>query len=247
LSARDILAGDRNGGFAMNRQAAARVLLAQGWLAREAPAVQRAILANSALVAFAEGEAVFHMDDDAGGTYAIAAGAVGLLVATEGRGPRLAHVLRRGAWFGHGPAVTGGRRTLGFRAMEPTVTLHVPLAALSEVARGGAAAARSLAALASANMAAAIATVSDLLVPRADRRIAATLLRATGAAAGMPPGDPAGYRLTQAELAEMANATRQTVNRSLRGFEDRGWVALGFRRIAVRNAAALAAFAAAEG
>lgn len=229
----------------MDRHAAEQVLLAHGWLASEARAVQRAYLDRATPVAFAARQPVFHIDDEAGGIYAIVAGAVGILVATGGGAPRLAHIARRGTWFGHGPLMTRGRRVLGFRAMEPTLTLHVPLAALAEIGRGSLEAARSLAVLANANMAVAIATVSDLLIARADRRIAATLLRATGALAGVPPGDPDGYGLAQAELGEMANATRQTVNCALQGFEARGWVRLGFGRIAVLDAPALAAFAAA--
>ncbi|MBR0662040.1 Crp/Fnr family transcriptional regulator [Neoroseomonas oryzicola] len=227
----------------MERDEAGRILLASGWLARQPPAVSAAVMRRARPVPFQAGEHVFHADDAPGGIYGIAAGAIGILVATGGRAPRLAHILRQGAWFGHGPLMTGGRRALGFRAMEPSVTLHIPLAALDELSRASLEGARSLAVLANANMGVAIATVSDLLIARADRRIAAVLLRATGAAQGVPPTDAEGYRLTQAELADMANASRQVVNRTLAGFARQGWIASGYQRIAIRDAAALAAFA----
>jgi CRP/FNR family cyclic AMP-dependent transcriptional regulator len=230
----------------MDRAAAEAELLRHGWLAGMAPGFQTALLALARPVAFEAGEPVFHIGDEVGGIYGIAAGGIGILVATEGRLPRLAHVARRGIWFGHGPVLTGRRRTLGFRAMEPTAALHVPLAALSALSRGGIEAALGLGALATANMDISIATVSDLLIARADRRVAAILLRATGAAGGPPPADPDGYRLTQGDLAEMANASRQTANRCLRDFAARGWIRLGYQRIAVLNPAALAAFANAE-
>lgn len=230
-------------GDQMERFSAAGMLREQGWLAQEAPEVQDAFLARGQPVEFGRGDVVFRIGDDPGGTYGIAAGAIGILVATEGREPRLAHVARCGTWIGHGPLMTRGRRVLGFRAMEPTSTLYVSLAALSELSRGDAAIARSLAVLAHANMGVAIAAVSDLLIPRVDRRVAATLLRATGALHGMPPGDPAGYRLSQNDIAEMANASRQMVNRCLADFAGRGWVRVAYQRIAILAPSALSAFA----
>jgi CRP/FNR family cyclic AMP-dependent transcriptional regulator len=92
-------------------------------------------------------------------------------------------------------------------------------------------------------MRAALRTVSDLLIPQADRRIAATLLRLTRADEDERPEDPRGFRLRQAELGEMANASRQIVNRALSRFAGSGWIALGYQRIAVLDPAALAAFA----
>lgn len=228
----------------MQRGEAKAILRKHGWLATQPPAVQAALLARARPVAFAAGAPVFHIDDEPGGMYGLAAGAVGILVATFGRAPRLAHVLRRGAWFGHGPLMTGGRRVLGFRAMEPTVALLVPLAALDAMSRASIEGARSLAVLANANMGIAIATVSDLLITRADRRIAAVLLRATGAAQEAEPADPAGCRLTQVDIAEMANASRQLVNATLARFAQKGWIGVGYQRIAVHDAAALAAYAA---
>jgi len=230
----------------MERARAEAILLAQGWLAEVPRGVRAALLARARLVSFAAGAPVFHIGDEAGGIYGIAGGAFGVLAATEGRSARLCSVLRRGAWFGHGPAVARGRRALGFRAMEPSVALHVPLAALTALARQ-AEGAMSLALLAHANMSLAITTVSDLQVARADRRVAAALLRATGVARGIPPADPAGDRLTQAEIGEMANASRQAVNRALGRFARQGWIALGYQRIAVTDPRALDAFAAGGG
>ncbi|MFL1462487.1 Crp/Fnr family transcriptional regulator [Roseococcus sp. DSY-14] len=227
----------------MERLQAETALREHGWLAQEPPEVKDAVLARAQPINFGAGDVVFRIGDDAGGTYGIATGAIGILVATEGREPRLAHVARRGTWFGHGPLMTRGRRVLGFRAIEPTSTLYVSLAALSDLSRGSIAVARSLAVLANANMGVAIETVSDLLIPRVDRRVAATLLRATGVLRGMPPGDPPGYRLSQNDIAEMANASRQMVNRCLADFASRGWVRVGYQRIAILVPAALSAFA----
>lgn len=225
---------------AMERAAACRTLMVHGWLANQPPDFQAALLARATLVAFRAGEPVFHVQDRPGGIYGIADGAIAVLVATERRTPRLAHVLRCGIWFGHGPLFGGGTRKLGFRAMEFASTMHVPLQALDDLAQASIPGARALGSLANSNMDVAIAAVTDLLIPRAEQRIAATLLRVAGVAAGAGQGDPRGCRMTQADLAEMANASRQVVNQTLAGFASRGWVGLGYQRITILDAQALA-------
>jgi CRP-like cAMP-binding protein len=222
----------------MDRSAAERILLTRGWLAGQPRGFQAALLRQARPVALDTGQAAYHIEDEPGGMYGLAAGAIGVLTGEGGRAPRLAHVARPGAWLGHGPLMAGGRRVLGLRAMEPTVALLVPLAALQALARDSAEATRAFAVLVNANMGVLTTAVSDLLIPRADRRIAAVLLRVTG------PG-PTPRALSQADLGEMANASRQLVNRTLLGFAARGWVALDYRRIAVLDPAALAGFAAA--
>ncbi|HWT10726.1 MAG TPA: Crp/Fnr family transcriptional regulator, partial [Roseomonas sp.] len=186
------------------------------------------------------GQAAYRIEDEPGGMYGLAAGALGVLVGEGGRAPRLAHVARPGAWLGHGPLMAGGRRVLGLRAMEPTVALLVPLAALQALALDSAEATRAFAVLVNANMGLLTTAVSDLLIPRADRRIAAVLLRVAGAQGDRPTPPRA---LSQADLGEMANASRQLVNRTLLGFAARGWVALDYRRIALLDPVELAAFA----
>jgi CRP-like cAMP-binding protein len=227
----------------MERAAACRTLLARGWLASQPPDFQAALLARATLVAFRAGEPVFHAQDRPGGIYGIADGAIAVLVAAERRAPRLAHVLRCGIWFGHGPLFGGGTRKLGFRAMEAAVMMHVPLQALDDLAQASITGARALGSLANSNMDVAIAAVTDLLIPRAEQRIAATLLRVTGVTARVRQGEPRGYRMTQADLAEMANASRQVVNQTLAGFASKGWVGLGYQQITILNSLALAQLA----
>ena len=42
----------------------------------------------------------------------------------------LCRIVRRGIWFGEGPANTGRRRALAVRAAEPNIALRLPLQAL---------------------------------------------------------------------------------------------------------------------
>lgn len=227
----------------MERPEIEAVLASRGWLAGCDPALRRAVLQRARPVAFAAEEVVFKVGDLAGGIYGVAGGGFALSVATAAAAPAGATILRAGMWFGHGPFVAERRRMLGFRATEPSVALYLPLAAIRELSAASIEGARAFADLASLNMQVAVRVVSDLLIPEADRRIAATLLRLTRADEGERPADPAGFRLRQAELGEMANASRRSVVRALSAFAARGWVAPGHQRIAVLDAAGLARFA----
>ena len=84
--------------------------------------------------------------------------------------------------------------------------------------------------------------ISELLIRRSDQRIAAVLLRLLDQkdSAADPDADAgAGLPLTQADLAEMANVSRHTANAVLGQFEHRGWVRLGYGRIALLDGAGL--------
>lgn len=88
----------------------------------------------------------------------------------------------------------------------------------------------------------AIATVSDLLTPNVEKRIASTLLRIS-----MPPDlNPSGTQviagLTQAQIGELTNVARDTVNQTLKRFEKKGWIAVSYKRLAILNPTALETF-----
>ena len=103
---------------------------------------------------------------------------------------RLAQVLRPGVWFGHGPIMTGRPRVLSFRATEPSVALHAPIAALQEIAASRPAWARAVGSLSDFSVDIAIAAVSDLLIPNSARRLAAVVLRASVRDMDNPPSNP---------------------------------------------------------
>lgn len=227
----------------MKRPAIEAVLASSGWLAGRDPAFQRAVFDRARPISVPPDGYAFHAGDPVDGIYGVAQGAFAIAVTTDVAAPALATVVRSGKWFGNGRLAADSRRVLSFRATEASVALHLPASAIRDLIASGTEGARAFADLASLNMEVAIRVVSDLLIPQAERRIAATLLRVTRADEGEAPPDPAGFRLRQADLGEMANASRRSVVRALAAFEARGWVALGHRRIAVRDAAELSSFA----
>jgi CRP-like cAMP-binding protein len=212
----------------------------RGWLAGHPEGFRRQIVAMGRLLLIKRNCWVFAIGDPPGGIYGIVSGGIGV----EGGGPfhalRLGHVLRSGGWFGHHPALSGGgQRTQGMRAMEDSLLLHVPLGPLQALMQQDPAAARCIGDMADRGSILATRVISDLLIPDASQRIAAVLLRITGAEDGIEPDDPAGVLLTQTEIGEIANVSRPHVNRILAGFVSQGWISKRYHHLRVLDGAAL--------
>ncbi|WP_158292029.1 Crp/Fnr family transcriptional regulator [Paracraurococcus ruber] len=227
----------------MDRAEAVAVVLSRGWLAAEDPGFQAALLAPAELQWFAKGDYVFRYGDPPGGFYGIAAGSFGTYLCTEHTGPHLSHLLHPGWWFGEGPALRGTDRMASIRAMETSHALHVPIEAMRDLIRTDPDAARRLSSIAQTYVKLSLTNVTDLMIRRADRRVGAVLLRVSGAKEDGALRRTGDICLTQTELAQMSNASRDLVNRTLAEFEAKGWVRLGYNRMAVLEPEALAAFA----
>jgi CRP/FNR family cyclic AMP-dependent transcriptional regulator len=231
-----------------DRTAHAAMLNVPGWLSEQPAEFGRQLLRIARPVVIARGDLVFAVDDPPGGIYGVVSGGIGI----EGGGAfhtvRLGHVLRAGAWFGHHPILSpGARRVQTMRATEDSCLLHVPLALLEALVKADPMAARCVGNMADGGSILATRIISDLLIPHAPQRVAAVLLRVTGAERGIEPSHPDGFLMTQAELGEMANVSRQHLNPVLSELRKQGWIAMRYQRLRVTDAAALKRFAAAEG
>lgn len=227
----------------MDRATAERRILQRGWLSEQSEDIRAAILKRARLIRHEAGDFVFHAGDEGGGISGIVSGGVGVYLPTDGNDLRLAHIGRRGLWFGYGPLIRGARRTLSFSPTEPTWLLQVPLPAIQEIAGTSPLHQRAIMSASEYGMDTAIAVIASLLIQDHSRRIAATLLRV------MPhPGDDddpaeADVILTQSQLGEMASVGRQVVNRELQRMAANGWVSVSYSRIKVLRPDALNTFA----
>ena len=211
-----------------------------GWLANQPDWLKEELLACSRLRQFSRGQYAYHFEDGPGGMYGVANGSFGVLVPSGGE-MIMCHVMGPGAWFGWGPILTGGQRSLSFRAVEESRALYVSLSDLGTIGARNPDLYRLLGALGEASMNAMTArAVGDLLIPSCERRIAAVLARLGSEATGKPP---ATLRLAQSVLGQMSNASRVRVNRALREFESAGWVSVRYQSIRVTDVASLEAFA----
>jgi CRP/FNR family transcriptional regulator, cyclic AMP receptor protein len=219
----------------------------RGWLSHQPPAFRHRILSMARPVQATRGAWIFAVNDPPGGIYGIVSGGIGI----EGIGPynlpRLGHVLRSGDWFGHSPILSGGgNRVQGMRALEDSELVYVPLAPLRALITEDPVAARCVGQMADGGSILATRVISDLLIPSVPQRIAAVLLRVTGAEHGIEPHHPDGFLVTQTDLGEMANVSRSNVNRVLGDFARQGWITKHYQRLRVRDVAALQAFAASQ-
>lgn len=227
----------------MERVGAEHILASAGWLSRQPVSFQNSLFRHAHLVSFGRGEYVFRIGDTTGGIYGLVDGGIACEVTIGRTTSRVAHVLRRYNWLGTGPALSGQTRVFTFRAIEPSVTLHLPIAAINKLKTEDPSTIQRIGALAEENMKLAIHVVSDLLIRSTDRRIAAVLLRISGASVADPPPPPFEVMVTQSDLGDIANASRDVVNRLLKRMEAQGWVELGYNRLRIVDAGSLQSFA----
>jgi CRP/FNR family cyclic AMP-dependent transcriptional regulator len=222
-----------------------QIFAARGWLSLQPAAFRTRFLALGRPVELARDAPLFHEGNAPGGVYGIVSGAIAVLGGTDRQQPALAHIERAGDWFGHGPVLSGGSRTLTFAAVEPSLLWQVPLERLRPLMQSDPEFAARLAQMADVGSRSVVAVARDLLIPDSGKRVAAVLLRVT-AWGEVPPDNPEGYLLSQAQLGEMANLSRHHVNRVLRTLQAAGMVACGYSRIRLLDVAALSAYAYAE-
>lgn len=223
--------------------AATTALSVRGWLASATPAQRAALLAAGRTVILEAGQRLFSAGAPPGGIFGVVSGGIAVEGSTPWHLPRVGHVYRTGDWFGHGPALNSGSRTMGYFALEQTDLLTVPLAPLRNLMRADPEMARLVGEMANRGTTLASWIACDLLIPDAPRRLAAVLLRVTGAMEGVQPSDQRGFLLTQTILGEMANASRHHVNRVLGEFARSGWIAKRYGHLQLLDVEALKAFA----
>jgi CRP/FNR family cyclic AMP-dependent transcriptional regulator len=188
---------------------------------------------------FERGAPVYHLGDPPGGIYGVAGGAVAVSIAPGETGPYLAHIGAVGTWIGEGPFLTGEPRRVDLVAASQCVLMNLPLHAMEQLAEDPMAI-RRFAQIAVNNLDLSLRVISDLMIARPERRIAAVLVRTAGRQAQRT------IRVSQSELGRLANASRKLVNKALHQFVAAGWVEAGYSAITIRDAEALAQFAAGE-
>ena len=195
----------------IDRAEAERRILQGGWLADQAEDVRRAVLKVARLILFPAGEFVFHAGDREGGLYGIVTGGVAIHLPSDAGETVLAHVIRRGVWFGYGPLIRGRDRSLSFSLVEPSLLFHVPLASAQEIAGRSPLHQRAILSVSEYGMDVATRVIQTLLIRNTDRRVAATLLRV--APFRENGSNSTEILLTQSQLGEMANAAKEATTR----------------------------------
>lgn len=218
------------------------VFARRGWLAAQPPDLRAAVLACGHHRRFKRGEYLHHMGDEPGGIYGVISGGLGVMLGRRDATLGLCTIVRAGTWIGEAPLQSGGTRIASLRAVETLDVLSVELSDLNRIAGNIADVRRRYGWALLFNTEHALQVISDLQIPSIARRLAATLLRVTAVDEGVEPDHPDGFMITQSELGEMANVSRNSVNRTLAEFARQGWVAVRYNRIRITNPAALQRF-----
>ncbi|MFO1143510.1 MAG: Crp/Fnr family transcriptional regulator [Amaricoccus sp.] len=217
----------------------AAVVARDGWLSRQPEPFRAEVLRRARVEVFAAGEAFYHIGDPPGGIYGLIWGMLTVTSAPGSDMPRLIHLAAPGMWTGEAPYMIGGPRMISLRAVSECRALHLPLDAMEAMTAADPRAARTFGQIPLINIALLLRMIHDLLIKDPDRRIAAVLLR-IGVGGGTIP-------LAQAEIGDLACATRKQVNFALGRFSARGWVEPGYRAVRVLDARGLEGYAYASG
>lgn len=214
-----------------------------GWLSRESAAFRQAWLAQGRIIDVARGATIYREGDEGRSFYGIVSGAIAAVIGPPRLAPRMVNIMGAGTWFGAGPVLSRGPRSVEFRATEASRLLVVPGPAAAQMTAESPEALRAVGALAIIGHDLATRVAAELLIPASARRIAAILVRVAAPGQGEGRVAPQGVMLAQSQLAEMANVSRNLANTALRDFRAAGWVESGYNRIRVIDREALAAFA----
>jgi CRP/FNR family transcriptional regulator, cyclic AMP receptor protein len=199
---------------------------------------RRAVLDECFLVQIEQGAPVYSLGDPPGGIFGLASGALAVSIAPGEGGPYLAHLANPGDWFGEAVFLTGQPRRVGLDAATECILFNLPLYTMERMVAEDASALRRFAQIAVANLDLALGAIGDLMISDPMRRIAAVLARASGAR------EESVVRISQAELGQLANASRKLVNKALHQFEESGWAEPRYNAIKIRDLEALRSFAA---
>lgn len=243
----------------MRRGEVLRTLQGRGWLARCDPAFRDALIEAGRLLRFRRGEPLYQPGDGPGGMFGVAEGGIVLSIPGRTGVPTAAHIVRPGSWFGYGSVFNKQQRMLISVANEPSQVLCLGLSELDMLRAEFPSADRAFWQLAMRGDASYVAAISDLLIADTDRRLAAVLLRVTGAETqdrqkdrpidpllAEPWAGPNGVPLTQAMLGEMANASSHTVTRFVDRAVKAGWIVWTYGRVRILDCGQLVTFAAGE-
>ncbi len=190
---------------------------------------------------FAAGEAVFQQEDAVTTLYIVVVGRLRATQATLDGQQIIIRYLGPGEVAGYA-ALTGAATHPGaVNAVDDTHVIGVPAAVLRDIMTRYAAVAVNAAALIGARYRDLQVRLRELSTERVERRIAHTLLRlAQQAGRRTARGIEIAFPLSRQDLAEMTGTTLHTVSRTLSGWEARGLVGSGRRRVVIAQPDALA-------
>ncbi|WP_038708880.1 Crp/Fnr family transcriptional regulator [Burkholderia sp. lig30] len=211
---------------------------AQPWFAALPQPLRAQLLSHAALRRLPAGHALFRRGDPPCGLYAVLSGSLTIGAVDEHGKEALLTVAGPATWFGEIALFDGLPRTHDAIALEDTLLLHVPQAALLALLDAAPHYWRDVALLMAQKLRLSFLTVEAISVMPAAQRLAARLLMIADGYGGVSAGSLR-IRLSQEKLAAMLSVTRQTANQLLKSLEAGGAVRLHVGEIEIVDIDAL--------
>ncbi|MEH6418993.1 Crp/Fnr family transcriptional regulator [Pseudomonas sp. CGJS7] len=215
-------------------------LSADPWLRDLSTEVVAQLAAMSVRRRLRDGELLYARGDAADGLYGVVRGRIRLSVPTANGREMLFVLFEPGSWFGEVSMFDGEPRPQDARAVGESEILLLPrvrfLALLDEHPELY----RGFTRLLCRKLRTALEFVEDALsLPLAARLGKRVLELARVYGVDDAQGRLIDLPLPQDDLASMLGATRQSVSKELKSWEQQGWIALRYRHVVLRDAAAL--------
>lgn len=224
-----------------------RFLMTRGWLSLCDHSFAEATLGRSRVQVLEAGEPLFHPGDPSAGLFGILTGAIAISFVVPEFGPTVAHLMLPGAWLGE-TALVRGVRTVGAHATRATRVAFLPTRDVDAIVAQDPSRWPSFARLAVLNGQLAMGTAYDLMLRDPRQRCAATLLRLAGFRHGVPrPPATVELDITQADLAQMTNLSRNSIGAILRMLRDQNCVEVDYGQLIITDPVRLALLLAPEG
>jgi CRP-like cAMP-binding protein len=215
-------------------------LTADPWLRDLSPAVVAHLEAMSVHRRLRDGELLYARGDAAEGLYGLVRGRMRLSVPTPNGREMLFVFFEPGSWFGEVSMFDGEPRPQDARAVGDSEILLLPrirfLALLDEHPELY----RGFTRLLCRKLRTVLEFVEDAMtLPLAARLGKRVLELARVYGVDEAEGRLIDLALPQDDLASMLGATRQSVSKELRSWEQQGWITLRYRHVVLRDAVAL--------
>jgi CRP/FNR family transcriptional regulator, cyclic AMP receptor protein len=220
------------------------IILRNGaWLSAAPVEFQQAILTRCDWVRLEAGVQIQFGGEGHGELIGLACGIIEMRSVLGRPETPIMHFAHPVVWFGYIPILAGGPRRIAAAAKTPVWLGRVPQAAVTSLLAERPGWWRHFVQLAASYGDVAATVAADLLIRDSERRCAAVLLRLGGRRFPSPEDkSPVEVPVTQLELADAANLSRNSVGTMLRRLAARGFVEVGYGTMIARAPAALRAF-----
>lgn len=227
----------------MDRDDGLKLLTARGWLSDTPIEFQRALLAASIWQRVEAGTCIQTGFEEEGEFIGLGHGIVQMTTTVSIPETPIIHFVRPVFWFGYFPILFRARRGMTATAKTPVWLLRVPHVKVRRLLVEHPTWLTWFLPLAHLYGDIAIVIAADLLIRSSERRCAAVLLRLGGCRFADPErSGPVEVPITQDELADAANLSRNTAGLILRKLEATGMIERGFRGVTIFSPSALRGF-----